>query len=138
MSEKELEDLIAKTIIATRRACEREKGNVTKATEQRLLAFPILVKKLEDDERRQNTKTATFDSAMENAENRHEVELLETAMSIVSNDHHYNIVQKRFVEGKTIEEIAEEEHCDARTVRRNKTRLVRQMSIYLYGACAMM
>lgn len=136
MSEQELEVLIMKTVIATRRACQRETNDTTKATERRLLAYPILQKKIADDGSRSKNKECTFDQYMENVENKQEIELLETALSIVSKDSHYGVVAKRFLEGKTLEEIAEEEHCDIRTVRRNKNRLIGLMAVYLYGACA--
>ena len=46
-----LEEIITKTVLATRMSCAKEVKDVFKATEKRLYAYPVLlVKKKEDEE----------------------------------------------------------------------------------------
>lgn len=65
-----------------------------------------------------------------------EIDEIDFALQPVKDDEYYPIVTMKYFEQKTDEEIAEKIACDPRTVRRNKSRLVRTVAVKLYGATA--
>ena len=60
------------------------------------------------------------------------VTLIEKCMKALENDPYYRILEMRYFEGKTLEEIAFEFSCDHSTISRNKNRLVKELSIQIF------
>ena len=161
-----IEELITKTVIATRLSCTREPRDVFKATEKRLYAYPVLQAKIQNDleiiseiiqygvhERSKSItrfiKSGTrldpdeieeaviLDLRAEIANNQHEVVQIEKALEQIADDEYKDIIQYKYFEQKTDDKIAEQMHCAARTVRTHKSRLVGRLSVFLYGAGAL-
>lgn len=65
-----------------------------------------------------------------------EIDEIDFALQSVKDDEYYPIVTMKYFQHKTDEEIAEKIACDPRTIRRNKSRLVRTVAVKLYGAYA--
>lgn len=65
-----------------------------------------------------------------------EVDTIERALDTVRNDKYYPIIEMRYFQEMSDDEIGEELSCDASTVRRQKNRIIRKVSIKLYGAQA--
>ena len=70
------------------------------------------------------------------AADQQEVSEMERALDYISGDLYFPVIQERYFNGKTDEEISAQLNCDVSTVRRNRGRLVRRLSIRLYGAQA--
>lgn len=150
---------------AGRRSAERSVKNAFKDTERRLYALPTLRQKLADDrERLEEIKTygprsrsksitrfgkssvrltpeeileaVVTDMEATIAADEYEIECIEKALSIISDDEYIKTVTGRYIEGLTDEEIAEAIHCDTSTVWRNRKRLVQRLAVWLYGAKA--
>ena len=66
----------------------------------------------------------------------HEVDVLEEALEIIKPDPYYESVSGRYFEGLDNEAIAESLGCDATTVWRNRQRLIKSLSVRLYGTAA--
>jgi ribosome modulation factor len=56
------------------------------------------------------------------------------ALQGIAGDEWYCLIQRKYFEGWTDAEIAEEKYCDERTIRRHKSRLIGKLMIRLYGA----
>ena len=65
-----------------------------------------------------------------------EIDEIDRALVAVDRDPYYRVIEMKYFEKRTDEEIAEEMNCDASTVRRNKNRLTREIAVKLYGAQA--
>ncbi|WP_378955401.1 hypothetical protein [Pelosinus sp. sgz500959] len=65
-----------------------------------------------------------------------EIDEIDFALEAVQEDEYYNVIRMKYFEGKSDEEIAEDISCDASTVRRNKSKLIRKIAVKLYGAQA--
>lgn len=63
-----------------------------------------------------------------------EIDEIEYALQAVEGDEYYSVIEMKYFQGKSDDEIAAAIPCDPRTVRRNKTRLVRKLAVKLYGA----
>ncbi|WP_371380888.1 hypothetical protein [Sporomusa aerivorans] len=63
-----------------------------------------------------------------------EIDEINYALEVVKEDEYYPLLTKKYFESKKDDEIAEDFSCDARTIRRNKSRLIRKIAIKLYGA----
>lgn len=63
-----------------------------------------------------------------------EIDEIDFALQAVSDDEYYPVIEMKYFAGKTDEEIADVISCDPRTIRRNKSRLVRRIAVKLYGA----
>lgn len=67
------------------------------------------------------------------ASKEYEIREIERALKEVEKDGYFRLLGMKFFEGLSDETIAEALHCDPSTVRRNRARLVRTMSVWLYG-----
>ena len=159
-------EIIARAVTATRLSCSREPKDTFKATERRLYAYPVLLKKLEDDKemlaevkqygaRKKSNSITRFmkngirldaeeikqgliiDLEATIASDKHEIERIEKALEQISEDDYKDIIRLKYFEQKSDEKIAEELHCADRTVRRQKSALVWQLAVFLYGAEAL-
>ena len=70
------------------------------------------------------------------AADQQEVNEMERALGYIADDLYFPVIQERYFSGKTDEEISVKLNCDVSTVRRNRGRLVRKLSIRLYGSQA--
>ncbi len=158
-----IEEIIQKAVFATRLAAERETKDTFKATEARLYAYPILKMRIKDKrEELQEIKTigtrkksksivryqkngvrlteeeiaeaVTKDIEAQIAGDEKECETIERAISFISGDPYQDLIKYKYFEGKRDDEIGENLHCDARTVRNHKSRLVNRISVFLYGS----
>jgi len=161
-----VEQIIEKTVAATRLSCAKEPKDAYKATEKRLYAYPVLLSKLEDDmemleEVRAHGprgRSGSVTRFMKNgirldaeeikqgliidleaaiASDQHEIERIEKALEQISKDDYKDIIRLKYFEQKKDEEIAEELHCADRTVRRQKALLVGRLAVFLYGSDAL-
>lgn len=136
-----------------------------KNTEARLYALPVLKVKIKDDEEKieelrtygtparsksiiRFSKSSTCMDPEEALEaiikdkqsciesDQHEVDVLEEALEIIKPDPYYESVSGRYFEGLDNEAIAESLGCDATTVWRNRQRLIKSLSVRLYGTAA--
>ncbi len=60
------------------------------------------------------------------------VELIDKCMLALKNDPYYCILEMRYFEGRTQEDIAEHLGCSQVTVSKNKNRLVKELSLRLF------
>ena len=161
-----VEEIINKTVMATRLSCARETKDAFKATEKRLYAYPILLTKIADDKEtveeiqkygvrershsvtrfiRSNTRldpeeikaAVLIDLRAQIDNDTHEVMKIEKALKQIENDEYHDIIRYKYFEQKSDEEIADLIHCAPRTVRTHKSALVGRLSIILYGAGAL-
>ena len=133
-----------------------------KNTEARLYALPVLKVKIKDDEEKIEelrtygtparsksiTRFSKSSTRMDPVEaiikdkqaciesDQHEVDVLEEALEIIKPDPYYESVSGRYFEGLDNEAIAESLGCDATTVWRNRQRLIKSLSVRLYGTAA--
>lgn len=160
-----VEEIIQKAVAAQRIASERQAQDTFKATEKRLYAYPIIRLKIADDHERieeiqqygapgksksvvrfqksgirltpeEIAEAQILDITAQIASNEHEIETIDKALQIIAGDTYADVVKYKYFEGKSDEEIAEKIHCDPRTVRRNKSRLVGRLAVFLYGVAA--
>jgi len=61
------------------------------------------------------------------------IKMIDDAVYKLKNDKYYKIINLKYFEGKTREEIAEMYDCDARTITRNKNRLINKLKIDLFS-----
>lgn len=61
------------------------------------------------------------------------IDLIDNAVKMISDDRYINIIHYTYFEGKTIREIAQITNLEERTIYRQKKRLVKRLSIILYG-----
>lgn len=144
---------------------EKSATEAYRATERRLYAYPVLLKKVEDDKEqleellsgdvREHSKSivrfSRYGSRLSDEEklealiadtratiaaDEHEIEIIYKALETIANDPYYETVTGKYLDGKHDDEIAEGLPCDASTVRRNRGRLMRKLAIRLYGAQA--
>lgn len=162
-----IDEIIRKAVVATRLSCARDTKDAFKATEKRLYAYPVLQAKKKDDEemleeimrhgvnghgrgitrivkngaRMEEDKTkaaVVIDLKTAIADDQHEIERIEKALEQIADDEYRDIVRYKYFEQKTDDEIAEQMHCASRTVRAHKSRLVGRLSVFLYGAAALL
>lgn len=60
------------------------------------------------------------------------IELIDKCMAALKGDPYYSILEMRYFEGRTQEDIAVELGCSQKTVSQNKARLVRELSMRLF------
>lgn len=60
------------------------------------------------------------------------IALVDRSMDILKNDPYYKILEMRYFEGRTLEDIAAYFNCDSSTVSRNRSRLVKELSLRLF------
>ena len=165
MAKLTVEEIIDRAVNATRIASDRTVKDTFKATEKRLYAYPIIRMKIEDDKEKMeeikqygvpgksksivrfNTSGARLtldeiqnallrDMAADIARNELEIETINKSLEIIKNDPYCDIVKYKYFEGKNDDVIAEIMSCDPTTVRRNKSRLVGRLAVFLYGVNA--
>jgi uncharacterized protein YjcR len=158
-----IEQIINKAILMTRCACEREAMDTFRATEKRLYAYPIILKKIENDKEmvaeieqrgihersksiirfmRSSTRLTAeeikgaviTDLTAVIAGDEKEIYTIDKALKIIEDDPYRDIVKYKYFEGKNDDEISDLLCCDPSTVRRQKARLVARLSVFLYGA----
>jgi len=141
-------------------------GDAYKMTEKRLYAYPVLLAKIADNLETIDEYTAhgipersnsiarfsrsgvrlSSDEIQEAiiqdlrskiAADQHEADIITKALQTIEADAYYEVVTMRFFDGKEDGNIAAAVHCDPSTVRRNRGRLVRRLSVWLYGAEAL-
>lgn len=66
-----------------------------------------------------------------------EIVEIDIALQEIKNDEYFNIIPMKYIEKISNEEIAQELHCDMRTIGRHKSRLIKEISLGLYGADAL-
>lgn len=161
-----VEEIINKTVLATRLSCAREPKDVFKATEKRLYAYPLLLAKIEDDREtiaeieqygvREKSHSITrfirsgtrldpdeikaailMDLRAQIENDLHETVKIEKALKLIEDDEYRDIIKYKYFEQKSDEEIADLIHCAPRTVRTHKSALVGRLSVILYGAGAL-
>lgn len=62
-----------------------------------------------------------------------EVRKMQTAMGSIESDPYFPLIEMKYFKNKKETEVAEKLCCDPSTVRRNRVRLVRRLSLRLYG-----
>ena len=60
------------------------------------------------------------------------VALIDKCMAAIKDDPYYKILEMRYIEGRTQEDIAEVFNCSQVTVSKNKSRLIKELSIRLF------
>lgn len=60
------------------------------------------------------------------------VALIDKSMAALKSDPYYKVLVMRYFEGRTQEDIAIEFKCERTTISRNKTRLVKELSMRLF------
>ncbi len=157
----DIEGIIKKAVCeglaAGRAQREQDTREVYRATERRLYAYPDIKDRLDDNlygekmrshditkfirggRVTEGEKEAALDLAAEAARMRDEAEAqeIEDALAVVQNDAYYDTVSMRYFDNAPDSEIAEVCGCEERTVRRNRSRLVRRLAVRLYGADAL-
>ena len=160
-----VEEIINKAVCAQRIAGDNQARDVFRATEKRLYAYPVLKLKIESDYEKlsdiekyggpegdksivrfqrsgqrltaEEIKQALIsDTKAGIAVDEHELETIENALKIIQGDPYEEIIKLKYFEGNNDEEIACMMVCDPSTVRRNKSRLVGRLAVFLYGKYA--
>jgi DNA-directed RNA polymerase specialized sigma24 family protein len=159
----DIEKIIERAVEAGRAAGRKQADDTYKATERRLYALPVLIKKVEDAKGRlkeleqtgapQRSKDVirfarsgvrvspeeildalVLDIKASIAADEHEIETMKRALLQIENDTYYPAVKGKYIDGLSDDEIAQAISCDPSTVRRNRGRLVRILAVWLYGA----
>ena len=162
---EKIDAAVKKGIEAGMQLAENQARALYKATERRLYALPDLREKVERDKaylRELQTHGAarrskdiirfkksgvrltddeivegiTQDIEAQIACNEHEIEILEWALEKVKEDEYYLALSGRYFDNWSDERIGVELHCDPRTVRRHRSRLVNRVKNRLYGTSA--
>jgi hypothetical protein len=160
--EKIIKKAVEAGIKAGRVQAERTPDNTYKATERRLYALPVLVRKVEDARLRleeleekgapgrskdvirfaragvrvspeEILEALIVDIKASIAADEHEIETMRKALQLIEDDTYYPAVKGKYIEGLSDEKIAAAVSCDPSTVRRNRGRLVRILAVWLYG-----
>ena len=162
-----VDEVISKAVIATRLSYAREPKDVFKATEKRLYAYPVLQAKVKDDEGmleevrqygiHQKSHSITrfirngirlepdeikeaviIDLKAAIAADRYEIGRIDKALEQIADDEYQDLIRYKYFKQKSEDEIADLMHCAPRTVRAHKSRLVGRLSVFLYGAGALL
>ena len=67
------------------------------------------------------------------ASKEHELKEMERALEQAANDYYYLTISLKYFDSTVDEEAAAILHCDPSTIRRNRSRLVRIIAVWLYG-----
>jgi hypothetical protein len=157
-----IDEIIIKTIIATRLDCLQTPKDIYNATEKRLYAYPVIKAKIKNDmellERylggEKPSKSSWFmrfqksgirltdeeilDTLLEDmrakiAANEYEIETIDKALEFIKADQYVKIISCLYFEGKTIAQTCDDVSCERATVFRQKARLVQRLATFLYG-----
>lgn len=60
------------------------------------------------------------------------IAMIDKALDAVKNDPYYQIIEMRYFEGRTLEDIGVYFNCDHSTISRNKSRLVKDLAMRLF------
>ena len=160
-----VEEIIHRAVHAQRVASERQPKDIFKATEKRLYAYPVIKLKIEDDRERieeieqhgapgksksvvrfqksgirlspaEIAEVLITDINAQIASSEYEIDTIDKAINIIAGDQYADVITFKYFDGKTDEEIAKLIPCDPSTVRRNKSRLVGRIAVFLYGVAA--
>jgi DNA-directed RNA polymerase specialized sigma24 family protein len=160
-----IEDIINRAVQAQRVASDRQAKDTFKATERRLYGYTVIKLKIEDNRERiteieeygapgksksivrfqrfgvrltpeEIAEALVNDTRVQIAADEYEIETIDKALGVIAGDQYADIVKYKYFDGKTDDEIAQLIPCDPSTVRRNKSRLVGRLSVFLYGVAA--
>lgn len=159
-----IEKAVQRGILLGKRQAELRPKDIYKATESRLYALPDLEAKVERDKqyieefsyspKRHSTDIVRFqrsgsrlsdediekaikqDRLAQIAADEFEIKTIKEALAPLTKDSYYRVIPGRYFEDMTDEELAKELHCEDRTIRRNRGRLVHRIAIRLYGSSA--
>jgi DNA-directed RNA polymerase specialized sigma24 family protein len=150
-------------LAAGRKQAEQTARDAYRATERRLYALPTLEKKVQDAREKlreleehglheksrdvirfhRSGRRISYEDILDAlmldirasiAADETEIDTLKKALEQIEDDTYYPAVKGRYFEGFSDEKIAGQIHCDERTVRRHRGRLVRVVAVWLYGA----
>lgn len=88
-----------------------------------------------DPEAREERYIAGRKESMERTKK--EIARIERALETIQDDEYYDIIPLKYWDQIPPAEIAEALHCDERTYRRHKNRLVNKLKVVLFGADAL-
>jgi RNA polymerase sigma factor (sigma-70 family) len=88
-----------------------------------------------DPEAREERYIADRKESMERTKK--EIQRIERALETIEDDEYYDIIPLKYWDNLPPAEIAERLHCDERTYRRHKNRLVNKLKVVLFGADAL-
>ena len=141
----------------------KHRFNAYRATEERLYSLPVLIGKVEKDRERLQelkqdphlprrskdicrfkragvrlTDEEILDGLVQDlnakiAGDEFEIQTIQEALEIVKGDAHHRTLTGRYFDNISDLKIAEELGCDESTVWRNRKRLVKRVSVRLYG-----
>ena len=140
----------------------KHRFNAYRATEERLYSLPVLIGKVEKDRERLQeleefgkprrskdicrfkkdgvrlTDEEILDGLVQDmnakiAADEYEIQTIQEALEIVKDDAHYRTLTGRYFDNISDLKIAKEVGCDESTVWRNRKRLVKRVSVRLYG-----
>lgn len=60
------------------------------------------------------------------------ISMIEKCLDALKSDPYYNVLEMRYFEGRTLEEIAVYFDCDTSTISRNRTRLVKEIALQMF------
>lgn len=60
------------------------------------------------------------------------IALMDRSLELLKNDPYYKILEMRYFDNRTLEDIAAYFNCDSSTVSRNRSRLVKELSLRLF------
>lgn len=165
MLTEKIDAAVKKGIEAGLQLANKQTTDTYKATERRLYALPDLREKVEKDKEYlrdiekhglhrhsldiirfkkhgvrlsdEDIKEALVQDLLARiAADEFEIKTIEEAMEPVKGDEFFLSVSGRYFSNWSDERIGVELHCDPRTVRRHRGRLVRRIAVRLYGAAA--
>jgi DNA-directed RNA polymerase specialized sigma subunit len=157
-----IDEIIVKTIHATRLDCAQAPQDSYKATEKRLYAYPVIKEKVKYDRERLDLYLAgdrpskskaivrfqkngvrlsdeeILDALVQDitakiAANEYELETIDRALKIIEGDQYAKVITCLYFEGKSVAEICEKVCCERATVFRQKARLIQRIATFLYG-----
>ena len=60
------------------------------------------------------------------------IALMDRGLELLKNDPYYNILEMRYFDNRTLEDIAAYFNCDSSTISRNRSRLVKELSLRMF------
>ena len=91
--------------------------------------------RMHDPEAREERYIAERKESMERT--KREIQRIERALETIQDDPYYDIIPLKYWDLMQPAEIAEALHCDERTYRRHKNRLINKLKVVLFGADAL-
>lgn len=68
------------------------------------------------------------------ATDEHEIKTVRTALEKLEDEYYYPTIAAKYFDKISDEDLAKKMHCEDRTIRRQRSRLVKELSVLLYGA----